>query len=129
MYYSYSVSSTDAKSLSLFGIEISDEQPMYIVPRDPLFFEELDKRLNAKSLVADFPNRAERQEFLRRYEDFKETVMNTEFAHQVTIYKNLPNGSPPVLCFNQISRTFRIDEIVEWFGVKKITSREQLSNL
>lgn len=129
LYNYYTGFSTEGKSLSLFGIEISDEQPMYIVPRDPLFFEELDKRLNAKSLVADFPNRAERQEFLRRYEDFKETVMNTEFAHQVTIYKNLPNGSPPVLCFNQISRTFRIDEIVEWFGVKKITSREQLSNL
>lgn len=114
--------------LSLFGLEISERQPMYVVPRDSSFYAELDKRLNRKSLVKDIPNKVERLAFLRRYEDFKDTVMATEYKDQVTIYKDLPRRSPAILCFNQISRTFIIDEIVEWFGVRKFTSREAMAS-
>lgn len=115
-------------SFNLFGLEISEDQPMYVVPRNPMFYAKLNKKRNVKFLVNDFPNWGERRAFMRRYEDFKETVMSTEYKHQVTIYKNLPNDSPAILCFNQISRTFVIDEIVEWFGVRKFTSREELIN-
>lgn len=114
------------RRFSLFGVEISPEQPMYVVPRNPMFYEKLDIRLNAKSLIGDFPDMAERRAFLRKYEEFKETVLSTKFSDQVTIYKNLRQDSPAVLCFNRISRTFQIDEIIEWFGVRKFTSREEL---
>ncbi|MDE6058370.1 MAG: hypothetical protein K2F93_10205, partial [Muribaculaceae bacterium] len=64
--------------------------------------------------------------FLRRYEDFKETVFSTEFSDQVTIYKDLRTCSASMLCFNKISRNFLIDELTEWFGVRKFTSREEM---
>lgn len=114
------------QGFSLFGVEISAEQPIYVVPRNPSFYEVLDEKLKARNLIDVMPDRAERNAFLRRYEDFKETVLSTEFADQVTIYKNLPDDSPEVLCFNRISRTFILDEVMEWFGVRKFTSREEL---
>ena len=127
--YDYNVEYSKANpGLNLFSLDISEEQPTYVVARNPLFYALLDEKLNRKSLVNDFPNRAERQAFLRRYEDFKETVMSTEFQDQVTIYKNLPQHYPDILCFNKISRTFKIDEIIEWFGVRKFTSREEMIN-
>ena len=112
--------------LNLFGLEISEDHPMYVISRDPLFYAELDQHLNAKSLVNDFPNREDRKSFLRKYEEFKETVMSAEFNDQVTIYKNLRQNAPEVLCFNKISRTFQLKEIIEWFGVRKFTSREEM---
>ena len=125
--YNYSVECAESNTgFSLFGLDISEGQPMYVVPRDPSFYAQLDETLNTKSLVSVIPNMAERKAFLRRYEDFKETVMSTDFSNQVTIYKGLPKNSPDVLCFNKISRTFIIDEIMEWFGVRKFTSREEM---
>ena len=125
--YDYCVEYSKANPvLNLFSLEISEEQPMYVVARDPLFYAQLDEKLDSKLLINDFPNRVERKEFLRKYEEFKETVMSTEFADQVTIYKNLPQHSPDVLCFNKISRTFKIEEIMKWFGVRKFTSREEM---
>ncbi len=125
--YDYIVEYSKANpGLNLFSLDISEEQPIYVVARDPLFYALLDEKRNPKSLVNDFPKRAERQSFLCRYEEFKETVMSTEFQDQVTIYKNLPQHYPDILCFNKISRTFKIDEIVEWFGVRKFTSREEM---
>lgn len=116
---------------NIFGLEISEDQPMYVISRNPMFYAGLDETLNRKSLVKVFHNREERNAFLRRYEDFKETVMGTEFSDQLTIYKNLRGNFPAILCFNKISRTFIIDEILEWFGVRKFTSREAMvkSNL
>lgn len=98
------------------------------MPRNPLFYEDLDKKLNAKSLVKEIPNRVERRDFVIRYEDFKESVISTDFPDQLTIYKNLPNKAPDLLCFNKISRIFVIDEIIKWFGVRKFSSREAMMN-
>lgn len=125
LYNYYAGYSTDITGRNLFSIEISEEQPMYVVSRDPLFYAELDVKIK-KTIVEAFPNIAERKAFLRRYEDFKETVMSTELPDQVTIYKDLPRNAPAVLCFNKISRTFLLDEIIKWFGVRKFTSRDEM---
>ena len=114
------------KGFGLFGVEISEEQPIYVVSRNPLFYEGLDKKLKARNLIDVIPDKSDRNAFLRRYEDFKETVFSTKFSDQVTIYKNLRHDSSPMLCFNQISRNFSLDELIEWFGVRKFTSREEM---
>lgn len=98
---------------------------MYVVARDPLFYADLDVKIK-KTIVDDFPNRVERKAFLRRYEDFKETVFSTALDDQVTIYKNLPRNVPEVLCFNKISRIFSINELIQHFGVRKFTSRDEM---
>lgn len=113
---------------NLFSIEISERQPIYVVPRDYQFYKELDKILNRKALVDTFQNPEDRSALLRKYEDFKEIVTSIEYKNQITIYKNLPHNSPSVLCFNELSRTFIIDEITTWFGVRKYVSREELLN-
>ena len=127
LLYDYCVDfSMRNKGFGLFGVEISEEQPIYVVSRNPLFYEGLNERLKAGNLVEAIPNKADRNAFLRRYEDFKETVFSTEFSDQVTIYKGLRHDSSAVLCFNKISRNFLIDELTEWFGVRKFTSREEM---
>ena len=127
LLYDYCVDfSRRNKGFGLFGVEISEEQPIYVVSRNPLFYEGLNERLKAGNLVEAMPNKADRNAFLRRYEDFKETVFSTEFSDQVTIYKGLRTCSASMLCFNKISRNFLIDELTEWFGVRKFTSREEM---
>ncbi len=125
LYDYYSGYSIDITGRNLFSIEISQEQPMYVVSRDPLFYAELDVKIK-KTIVEAIPNMEERKAFLRRYEDFKETVVSTKSTDQVTIYKDLPRNASAVLCFNKISRTFLLDEIIKWFGVRNFTSRDEM---
>lgn len=111
------------QNFNLFSIEISKRQPLYVVPRDYGFYEELDKSLNLKIRYSD-----KRKDILRNYNNFKEIVTAIDYNNQVTIYKNLPDNSPSILCFNNISRIFIIDEIIKLFGVRKFVSREELMN-
>lgn len=117
------------QNLNLFSVEVSKRQPLYAVARDSHFYEELDKTLNLNSekLKRVKPDREERKALIRKYKDFKDIVENVEYNNQITIYKNL-RGESSVLCFNAISRIFDLDEIIEWFGVKKFESRDALLN-
>lgn len=87
------------ESTNLLNAEISEEHPLYVVPR----FTDMDRPMS------------ERQ---RR---FAEAAASTDFSHQVTIYRT-PAQPSGVLCFNSLGAVFPLDgdaeELRSW-GVKR----------
>ncbi len=87
--------------VNLLELEISPEQPLYLIPR--------------------FNNPSDRRD--DRYRNFCEAVAETQLGHQITIYHN-PKKGKSLLCFNKFSLVFELSEL-EAYGVRRYTSRER----
>lgn len=105
--------STSNQTENLRDIEISKEQPIYIIPRDV-------------KTTCTFVKYTEKED----YETFRDIVKFTNYGDQITIYKIQRNGKvQEVICFNKFSRVFELKKIMSQYGVKKFTSKRELFNL
>lgn len=112
--YVYKPSASSVKR-NLIDLEISVEQPLYRIPRKP------------KSKIS-YPDAKGKEKLLREKEDFKifcDIVRNTNFGDQITIYQH----KRKVICFNKFGKIYELSKIVQEYGVKKFTSREDLFNI
>ncbi|MCM1522748.1 MAG: hypothetical protein NC039_08880 [Muribaculaceae bacterium] len=117
---------------SLRAIEVSDEQPLYLIPRSQEIFADTDKGFEVKELVRkslnedshnDTPAEMARRKALA-YRVFKECACLTELGDQITIYNAGPRREDAVLCFNRFSKTFLLSTLAD-YGVVRITSRQE----
>ncbi|MDE7160960.1 MAG: hypothetical protein K2O24_09005 [Muribaculaceae bacterium] len=92
------------EDLNLLNVEISEDAPLYLLPR----FRKPENRLSASRLR------------------FAEAVRNVDLEHQITIYpmRKCPGG---VLCLNNFSLMIPLEpEVLKEYGIRKIVSREEL---
>lgn len=87
---------------NLIDLEVSDEHPLYVFPRN---------------IVSEF-------KIPDRYRRFVEAVDNTEIDDQISIYETVDTGQK-IICFNRFSCIYVIDDLLSdlsQFGVRRLTS-------
>lgn len=87
---------------NLINLEVSENHPLYLFPRDMV----------SEFVVPD------------RYKKLFEAIDNTEIGDQISIYQ-LNDSAQRMICFNRFSCTYAIDDLLRdlgRFGVKRLTS-------
>ncbi|MDE6753029.1 MAG: hypothetical protein K2J82_00280 [Muribaculaceae bacterium] len=104
LWFDYLPEKSNGKdSVNLLNVKVSEEHPLYIIPR----FTNLERPMSS----------------LQRR--FAEAALNTELHHQISIYRTAQRPAG-ILCFNTYSLIIPLDADLSKFGIRKITSRKEL---
>ena len=134
-YYHY-VPIHNNQGLSILKIDVTEESPLYIIPRNESDYpemgsqDEIKKMIDSHIEITETPGADEYNDYaylLRReaetYRRYKEAVFSTVFPGQITIYTLCDNGTEyKRLCFNKCGVAVDLQKAISLYGMKKVTS-------
>lgn len=135
-YYNYIPFPNKKLAFSLLDIKISENDPLYLIPKNDNDYPEIDSKDELKKMMetrlelsAD-ANMEESDDYsfiLRReaetYRRYKEAVVSTTFPGEITIY-TIKDGEEEYkkICFNKCGVAVDLNKAIGLYGMKKITS-------
>lgn len=125
---------------NLLTIEISEDKPIYAIPRSEAIFSKIDEKFKANNLRSQYSKYKDfmvdaksLQDYMRderfKYTKFKECACSTDIEDQITIYSVDRNPLGDVMCFNRFSVVVPIADLTEKYGVVKNCSRNEMFGL
>ncbi|MDE5790285.1 MAG: hypothetical protein K2H96_03535 [Muribaculaceae bacterium] len=117
--FEYLYGSSRQRLPGLFDLNVSEENPLYLLPRNDWQFSRFDAYFSGKNISKDE---------LTKYQSFKEVVKYTDFNHQITFYCIHHNGeNKKILVFNEFQCVFNIDSnLLNHYGIRIIKQIKDL---
>ena len=135
-YYQYIPLPNKIQSVSLLGLELSEENPLYLISRKEMDYPEIDSKDEIKKMIDSnigFSEGSESNEkpdyayIIRReaenYRRFKEAVFSTTFPGEITIYTLMDKDKEyKKICFNKCGVAVDLEKAISLYGMKRVTS-------
>ena len=135
-YFQYIPVPNKIQNLSLLGLEVSEEKPLYLISRNEMDYPEIDSKDEIKKMIDSHiifskeSDSDEKQDFayiIRReaetYRRFKEAVFSTTFPGEITIYTLIEKDKAHrKICFNKCGVIIDLEKAITLYGMKKVTS-------
>ena len=140
-YYQYIPLPNKIQSVSLLGLEVSEDHPLYLISRNEMDYPEIDSKDEIKKMIdsnivfSEETDSKEKEDYayiIRReaenYRRFKEAVFSTTFPGEITIYTLMDKDKEyKKICFNKCGVAVDLEKAITLYGMKKTTSLREVT--